>query len=72
MTRVLKPDELGNPDERMREKMRKLKLSPQEGEDTLTHLLLYSLYTVHFKCVYIASYPLHRDWRWTLEPEHYH
>ena len=37
MTRVVKPDELGRPDESLREEMRKLKLSPQEGEDTLTH-----------------------------------
>ena len=37
MTRVVKPDELGRPDESLREQMRKLELSPQEGEDTLTH-----------------------------------
>ena len=38
MTRVVKPDELGKPDERLTEQMRKLELSPQEGEDTLTLL----------------------------------
>ena len=37
VTRVVKPDELGRPDESLREQMRKLELSPQEGEDTLTH-----------------------------------
>ena len=35
MTRVVKPDELGRPDERLREQMRKLELSPQEGEETV-------------------------------------
>jgi len=28
VTRVVKPDELGGPDERLREQMRKLELSP--------------------------------------------
>ena len=55
MTRVVKPDELGRPDESLREQMRKLELSPQEGEDTLTHSshthkthsLLYIMHEVH-------------------------
>ena len=55
MTRVVKPDELGRPDESLREQMRKLELSPQEGEDTLTpssHMhktnsLLYIMHEVH-------------------------
>ena len=37
MIRVVKPDELGRPDESLREHLRKLELSPQEGEDTHTH-----------------------------------
>ena len=55
MTRVGKPDELGRPDGSLREQMRKLELSPQEGEDTLTHSshthkthsLLYIMHEVH-------------------------
>ena len=55
VTRVVKPDELGRPDESLREQMRKLELSPQEGEDTLTHSshthktlsLLYIMHEVH-------------------------
>lgn len=37
MTRVVKPDELGDPDESLREQMRKLDLHPQGGEATHTH-----------------------------------
>jgi len=37
VTRVVKPDELGSPDESLQEQLRKMELSPQEGEDTLTH-----------------------------------
>ena len=51
MTRVVKPDELGRPDESLREQMRKLELSPQEGEDTLTHSLSHTqdtLTAVHY------------------------
>jgi len=33
VTRVVKPDELGRPDESLREQMKKLELSPLEGED---------------------------------------
>ena len=41
MTRVVRTDELGSgPDKSLREQMRKLELSPQEGEDTLTYRLL--------------------------------
>ena len=52
VTRVVKPDDLGRPDESLREQMRKLDLSPQEGEDTLTHYshthkTLSLLYDVH-------------------------
>ena len=36
MTKVVKQDELGKPDERLREQMRKLELSPQEGKEILT------------------------------------
>ena len=47
MTRLVKPDELGRPDEWLREQKRKLKLSPQDGEwrvEGYTHaLLLYSV-----------------------------
>ena len=49
---MVKPDDLGRPDESLREQMRKLDLSPQEGEDTLTHYshthkTLSLLYDVH-------------------------
>ena len=52
MTRVVKPGEVRKPDERLREQMRKLELSPEEGEDTLTHIhqthsLLYITHEVH-------------------------
>jgi len=41
VTRVVKPDELGKPDERLRERMRKLQLTPHEGEETLTAMTLH-------------------------------
>ena len=44
---MVKPDELGRPDKRLRGLLRKLELSPQEGEDTLTHSLLYIMQVVH-------------------------
>ena len=55
MTRVVKPDELGRPDENLKEQMRKLKFSPKEGEGTLsqtscthqTHSLLRITHGVH-------------------------
>ena len=34
---MVKPYELKNPDKNLTEYMRKLELSPQEGEDMLTH-----------------------------------
>ena len=37
MTRVVMPDELGKPDESLRAQMKKLEISPKEGEHTLTH-----------------------------------
>ena len=37
MTIVVKPDELGRPDERLREQIRRLQLSSQESEETATH-----------------------------------
>ena len=40
VTRVVKPDELGRPDESLRKELRKLEHFPQEGEDTHT-LLMY-------------------------------
>ena len=56
MTRIVKPKDLKKPDESLREQMRKLELSLQEGEDTLTqtspihktHSLLYTIIT--FPC----------------------
>jgi len=56
VTRVVKPDELGRPDESLRKQMRKLELSPQEGEDTLTHSshthkthsFMYIMHEVHY------------------------
>ena len=61
MTRVVKPDELGRPDESLREQMRKLKFSPQESEDTLTHSSCahkaYSLlYTLCMMCIVASDY----------------
>ena len=37
VTRVVKPDELGKPQERLREQMRKLELSSQRGTRTHAH-----------------------------------
>ena len=55
VTRVVKPDELGRPDESLKEQMRKLKFSSKEGEGTLsqtscthhTHSLLHITHGVH-------------------------
>ena len=55
MTRVVKPREVRKPDESLREQMRKLEFSPQEGEDILTHSShihkahsqLYNMHEVH-------------------------
>ena len=40
MTRVVKPDERGKPDERLREQTRKLELTSQEGKETLILMTL--------------------------------
>ena len=67
MTRVVKPDELGRPDESLRELMRRLELSPQEGENTLTHYYC-QLHGKRYDYMPSVSLPPHRDWRWTPEP----
>lgn len=59
VTRVVRPNELGRPDRSLREEMKKLEFSLQEGEDKLTqyfhihstHSLLYILCEAH--CVTI-------------------
>ena len=52
MIRVVKPDELGRPDEKLMKLMKKLELSPQKGKNTLTyssctHKTYSLLYDVH-------------------------
>ena len=42
MTRVVKPDELGKFDERLREQMGKLELTPREGKETLPPMTLHT------------------------------
>ena len=43
MTKVVKPDELGKSDERLKEQMKKLELSPPEGRKTFIRELVDSL-----------------------------
>ena len=42
VTRIVKTDELGRPDERLREQMRKLELT-QKGEEIFTHIPSFSV-----------------------------
>ena len=63
VTRVVKPEELGTPDERLREQMRNLELSPQEGEDTSyiahVHDMFTAICTIHSRshtCQQIAQH----------------
>ena len=49
---MVKPDELGKPDERLREQIRKLELTPQEGKETRMTLHTYSKLYVRLHSVY--------------------
>ena len=75
---MVKPDELGRPDESLREQMRKLELTSEEGEDTCTHtppvqktnsLLLLFMRYCGADCLLFSHY---RNWGWTPDPEHCH
>ena len=55
MTRVVKPDELDRPGESLREQMRKLELSPQEGEEMLTHSS-HTQDTFCMRCIVSSDY----------------
>ena len=71
VTRVVIPDELGKPDESLRAQMKKLEISPQEGEHPVTHSspihkthsLLYIMHEMHcvirmysVNCVHTNAY----------------
>ena len=58
VTRVVKPDELGKPEERLREQMKKLELS-QEGQTPLTFLLL-QVSAFRLGSADLLAFPFHR------------